>query len=316
MAAERVDTGAMKPPRPKIALPVALLIATVFTTITAGSLYRGADVWANPEFISGLDAFLGALHRSAEVWRHPASILMGIPFSASLLFVLGTHELGHYFAARRPRVHTTLPVFIPGPPFPPLIGTFGAVIRIKSPITTRRALVDIGVAGPLAGFVAGLFVLAFGLMLSRPVPYVAGSGELWFGTSLIYKLLSSIIIGTVPDNYAVLLHPVAFAGWIGMFVTAMNLLPIGQLDGGHLVYALIGPRHRRFSMLVAASLIVLGWFTWPGWFLWAFLTTMLGLRHPPVYDEAEPIDRRTWVIAAVSLAVFVLTFMPTPFYIV
>lgn len=292
MAIDDFDTG-VRMPRPRILLPAALLVITVCTTITAGALYRGADVW-----------------------NHPATLVMGIPFSAALLLVLGTHELGHYFAAARHGVYTTLPTFIPGPPFPPLIGTFGAVIRIKSPITTRAALVDIGVAGPLCGFVVALFVMIYGLMLSRPVPYVATGEQLGLGSSLLFHFLSSIIVGTVPANHELLLHPIAFAAWIGMFVTAMNLLPIGQLDGGHLVYALIGPRHRRFSMLVVASLVVLGYFTWPGWFLWAFLTSIIGLRHPPVYDEDAPIDRRTWLLAAASLTVFVLTFMPTPFYIV
>ncbi|OGQ58355.1 MAG: hypothetical protein A3J24_08875 [Deltaproteobacteria bacterium RIFCSPLOWO2_02_FULL_53_8] len=296
MAIDDFDMDA-RMPRPRIFLPAVLLAVTVVTTITAGALYRGADVWG-----------------------HPATLVLGIPFSAALLFVLGTHELAHFFAARRHGVYTTLPTFIPGPPFPPLIGTFGAVIRIKSPITTRAALVDIGVSGPLCGFAAALVVMIIGLFLSRPVPYVAsiagGEEQLGLGASLLFKLLSAVIIGEVPANHELLLHPIAFAAWIGMFVTAMNLLPIGQLDGGHLVYALIGPRHRYFSMFVVACLVVLGYFTWPGWFLWAFLTSIIGLRHPPVYDEGAPIDRRTWLLTAASLAVFVLTFMPTPFYIV
>lgn len=280
-------------PRPKMILPAVLFIATVITTVTAGALYRGADVL-----------------------NHPATLVMGIPFSAALLFVLGTHELGHYIASRRNGVYTTLPLFLPGPPLPPMIGTFGAVIRIKSPITTRGALVDIGVAGPLSGFVAGLFVMTYGLALSTTAPYASASGQLGLGSSLIFKFLSTVIIGTVPDNHEIILHPVAFAGWIGMFVTAMNLLPIGQLDGGHVVYALIGTRHRAFSMAAVASLVVLGYFTWPGWYLWAALTSIIGLRHPPVYDEDVPLDRSRRLLAAAALAVFVLTFMPTPFYIV
>ncbi|MBI5562390.1 MAG: site-2 protease family protein [Deltaproteobacteria bacterium] len=280
-------------PRPRIALAVVLLIATILTTTAAGAAYRGVDVFANPY-----------------------DMVKGITFSFSLLLVLGTHELAHFIASRRHGVYTTLPLFIPGPPIYPMIGTFGAVIRIKSPITTRSALVDIGVSGPLCGFVMAFFVLAYGLTLSTVVPYAPTGEALAFGAPLLYKMLANLIIGTVPEGHEVLLHPAAFAGWIGMFVTAMNLLPMGQLDGGHVVYALIGRRHRAFSIAVALSLVVIGYFTWPGWYLWAGLTSLLGLRHPPVMDEDVPLDGKRRVMAAVALAVFVLTFMPTPFYIV
>ncbi|MBI1912451.1 MAG: site-2 protease family protein [Deltaproteobacteria bacterium] len=279
--------------KPKVILPFILFIVTVITTVAAGALYQGANIFSNP-----------------------SELAVGVPFSASLLLILGTHELGHFFASRRHGVSTTLPMFIPGPPIPPMIGTFGAVIRIKSQITTKSALVEIGSAGPLSGFVIALFITAWGLKLSILAPKLVSAGSLGLGSSLIFKLLSYMVFGPIPDSYDVVLHPMAFAGWIGMFVTAMNLLPIGQLDGGHLVYALIGTRHRVFSIAMVATLVVLGFFTWSGWFIWAALISFIGMWHPPIEDQHIPMDARTRLISAVTILVFILTFIPEPFYIV
>jgi membrane-associated protease RseP (regulator of RpoE activity) len=292
MADEYIYT--IKPPleRPKMALPLVLFLATVVTTIIAGALYRRADL----------------IH-------HPSQILLGVPFSASLLFILGTHELGHFLASRRHGVSTTLPLFIPGPPLPPMIGTFGALIKIKSPITLKSALIDIGAAGPLSGFVVALFVTAWGLSLSTIIPQQSTAGALGLGSSLIFKALSYLVVGPIPEQYDLLLHPVAFAGWIGLFVTAMNLLPIGQLDGGHIIYALLGPRHRQFSILMVLTLLLFGVFTWPGWFIWAALISVIGLWHPPVEDQYVPLDGRRRLTTIAAIAVFILTFIPTPFYI-
>ena len=279
--------------KPKVLLPAVLFLVTIVTTVMAGALYQGADIFADPY-----------------------SLVKGIPFSLSLLLILGTHELGHFLASRRHGVVTTLPTFIPGPPIPPMIGTFGAVIRIKSPITTKAALVEIGASGPLAGFVIALFVTWWGLDHSTIVPRTMAAGSLGLGSSIIFHALSYITVGPVPETHDVLLHPVAFAGWIGFFVTAMNLLPIGQLDGGHLVYSLLGRRHRQFSMVMIGVLIVLGILSWPGWFVWAALITIIGIWHPPVEDQREPMDSKRRLIAFSALAVFILTFIPTPFYIV
>ncbi len=274
--------------------PALLLAATILTTVTAGALYQGADIFSNPE-----------------------SIVMGIPFSAALLAILGTHELGHCIASRRHGVQTTLPLFIPGPPIPPMIGTFGAVIRIRSPITTKNALVDIGAAGPLAGFVVAIFVTGYGLTLSTVAPYMPTGQTLGLGSSMIFRILSWLTLGvTTPEGVEIFLHPVAFAGWIGLFVTAMNLLPLGQLDGGHIVYALIGTRHRWFSILMVATLIVFGAVYWSGWFIWAVLISIIGLGHPPIEDQSVPMDAKRRVITVASIAVFILTFMPSPFYII
>jgi membrane-associated protease RseP (regulator of RpoE activity) len=276
--------------RPRLLVPAVLFVVTIFTTVIAGALYQGADILGRP-------------------WE----LSTGVPFSASLLFILGTHELGHYLASRAHGVATTLPMFIPGVPIPPFIGTFGAVIRIKSPITTRRALVDIGAAGPLSGFVAMLVVLVPGLWLSATAP--ATGAPFGLGSSLLLKLLSHLMVGPLPAGYDLVLHPVAFAAWIGMFVTAMNLLPVGQLDGGHIVYALIGPRHRTFSLVMIGVLLALGAFAWYGWFLWAAIIAAIALRHPPVEDPRVPLDFRRKATSAAAILVFILTFMPTPFYI-
>ncbi|MBI5236540.1 MAG: site-2 protease family protein [Deltaproteobacteria bacterium] len=273
--------------------PALLLVATILTTVTAGALYQGADIFSNP-----------------------GSMTQGIPFSAALLAILGTHELGHYVASRRHGVQTTLPLFIPGPPIPPMIGTFGAVIRIRSAITTKNALVDIGAAGPLAGFVVAIFVTGYGLSLSTVAPYMPTGQTLGLGSSLIFRFLSYLTLGVTPEGVEIFLHPVAFAGWIGLFVTAMNLLPLGQLDGGHIVYAVIGTRHRWFSIVMAATLIALGAVYWSGWFVWAALISIIGLGHPPIEDQSVPMDAKRRVITAISTAVFVLTFMPAPFYII
>ena len=279
--------------KPKVLLPAMLFLATVVTTVMAGALYQGADIFDDPY-----------------------SLVKGVPFSLSLLLILGTHELGHFLASRRHGVVTTLPTFIPGPPIPPMIGTFGAVIRIKSPITTKAALVEIGASGPLAGFVIALFVTWWGLDHSTIVPRTMAAGSLGGDHLLVGRTQAELPVGPVPETHDVLLHPVAFAGWIGFFVTAMNLLPIGQLDGGHLVYSLLGARHRQFSMVMIGVLIVLGILSWPGWFVWAALITIIGIWHPPVEDQREPMDPKRRLIAMSALAVFVLTFIPTPFYIV
>ncbi len=274
-------------------VPAVLFVVTLFTTITAGALYQGADVF-----------------------NHPAEIFLGLPFAVSLILILGTHELGHYIASRRHGILTTLPLFIPAPPIPPMIGTFGAVIRIKSPITTRNALVDIGASGPLAGFAVACVVTAIGLRTSAITPVLPGSGALGFGDSLIFRGLTYLVVGPVPAGHDVFLSPVAFAGWIGFFVTAMNLLPLGQLDGGHVVYALLGERQRPLTLLLVLVMAVLGVLTWPGWFIWGALIALIGLWHPPIAGAHLPMDRRRRLTALAAIVVFVLTFMPTPFYIV
>ncbi len=280
--------------KPGLFWPILLFTVTAITTTTAGALYLGADLKANP-----------------------MSLLRGLPFSSALLLILGTHELGHYFASRRHGVTATLPFFIPGPPIPPMIGTFGAVIKMKSPIRTREALVDIGAAGPLAGFVVAIVIVAWGLSLSD-VLLISPFGEIFnfgLGGCLIFKFLSYVIHGSLPEGADLLLHPVAFAGWLGLFVTSINLLPIGQLDGGHILYAVFGRAHRAVSILMVLFLLVLGLFTWKGWMIWAGMVMLIGIWHPPVVNQSGKLDRRRRVVSFVTLVVFILTFIPIPFYI-
>ncbi|MEE9615314.1 MAG: site-2 protease family protein [Thermodesulfobacteriota bacterium] len=278
---------------PKLTLHLVLFALTVLTTVTAGALYEGVNPLVEP---------LG--------------LVKGIPFSFSLLLILGTHEFGHYAASRLHGVDATLPYFIPAPPVPFMIGTFGAVIKMRSPITTRSALVDIGAAGPLAGFVVAVVVVVVGLGLSEVAPSPPPGEAMNLGSSIMFALLSELAIGPVPEGHDVFLHSVAFAGWIGLFITAMNLFPVGQLDGGHIVYAVIGERHAAtVSFVTVACLVALSVFAWQGWFVWALLVMVIGTGHPPVTDEGVPLDGKRRRISAVTLAVFVLTFMPVPFYI-
>jgi len=277
------------------ALPLVLFFLTVFTTLWAGAYqaYSGT--------IRGPGNFL---------WEHPDMLWNGIPFAGTLLFILVTHELGHFVLSKIHRVPASLPLFIPGPPH--FIGTFGAIIRMRGPILNRRALFDIGVAGPLAGFIVAIVALIVGLSLSTIVDRTATYG-LQLGEPLLLKFMAWLIMGSLPPEADVLLHPVAFAAWFGLFVTSLNLLPIGQLDGGHVAYALWGTRQRTLAFAVLPLLIVLGFVGWPGWFVWAFMAGIWGLGHPPVVDPDVPLGRGRMLVGWIALAVFVLTFAPVPF---
>ncbi len=231
----------------------------------------------------------------------------GFGFSLSLLLILGTHEFGHYWAARKHRVETSLPWFIPAPPMF-IAGTFGAFIRIKEPIPDRRALMEIGAWGPIAGFVAAVPVLVVGLSLSV-VSIEGGAGQLSFGTCLLLTVLSKLVLGSSPDY--VYLHPVAFAGWLGIFFTALNLWPVGQLDGGHIIFALWPRRHPLIAKIFFASLIPLGYW-WPGWWMWGVLILLIGFRHPPVPIESISLERRHRFLGYVSIVIFLISFIPIP----
>jgi membrane-associated protease RseP (regulator of RpoE activity) len=278
-------------------VPLLLFLATVITTLGAGAMMAGADPFADP----------GAL-------------VEGVPFSASLLTILLAHEFSHFVTSRRHGVRTTLPLFIPAPT---LAGTFGAVIRIESPIPDRRSLLEIGIAGPLAGFIVALPIAVAGLRLSHvglPDPAQAagavGAGGGGFGIalggSLLFSLLERVVLGALPAGASLVLHPMAFAAWIGFFVTALNLLPVGQLDGGHVLYAIAGRRQEGISRAVVLLLAPLG-FLWWGWFLWGAMLLLMGLRHPPVIVEESPIGGRERALGALALALLVLTLAPAPF---
>ena len=271
-------------------VPVVLFLATVVTTLGAGAMLAGADPFADP-----------------------AALVEGVPFSAALLLILGAHESSHYLLSRRHGVRASLPLFIPAPT---LAGTFGAVIRIESPIPDRRSLLEIGLAGPLAGFIVALPLAVAGLRLSHVAVSdgaATGAGEgLGLGSSLVFSLLERVVLGPLPEQASLVLHPVAFAAWIGFFVTAINLLPVGQLDGGHVLYAMAGRRQEGISRVAVLALAPLG-FLWWGWFLWGGMLLLMGLRHPPVLAEASPLGARERVLGGLGAALLVLAFSPTPF---
>ncbi|MCH8029757.1 MAG: site-2 protease family protein [Candidatus Dadabacteria bacterium] len=270
-------------------------------------------------------------------------VLDGLLFSSSLLLILGTHELGHYHFGKKNGVDITPPYFIPVPALPdfPTIGTFGAFIRIRSPIYTKRALFDIGIAGPLMGILMAVPVIAIGLRLSSVVANPPDAeGGLLFGAPIFYTLLETVFLSDVPKGSEVIWHPMAFAGWIGFLVTALNLIPAGQLDGGHIMYALFTKQwHRRISAAIVVVLIVLGVGTkpfvelaglvwpesplaqyagpllfggWPGWVLWAFLLSVFGRKHPPTIYDTIPLDRKRKMLGIVGLVVFLGCFTPVP----
>jgi membrane-associated protease RseP (regulator of RpoE activity) len=303
---------------------VALFLATIVTTLVAGASQASFRVTTHA---TGPVASV-----LSEAW---AIAVAGLPFSAALIGILLSHEMGHYLLARAYGVDATLPFFIPMPIGQ--VGTFGAVIRIRSGLPSRRATLDIGAAGPFAGFAVAVPLLAWGLAHSeiRPVGdavlqsppvglwqllrgWAAGdqllaSGVQHFGDSLVSWGVQRLVLGPLPAGTDVFLHPVAFAAWIGLFITTLNLIPIGQLDGGHVTYALLGRRGARaFSRLVAWGLLGAGLFLSWNWLVWWLVTRLLvGYGHPPAYDEA-PLDpaRKAWSLLA--LAMFAATFIPIP----
>ena len=240
-------------------------------------------------------------------WGHPAALLKGLPFSLTLLTILLAHEFGHYLACVYYGLDASLPFFLPAPTF---TGTLGAFIRIRTPIYTKRALFDVGVAGPIAGFVFLLPALAIGLAFSKVIPGIAHHGALTFGTPPMLWLLERAIFPGVAtaDIY---LHPVARAAWIGLLATALNLLPIGQLDGGHILYAMAGDKHRFLSRVFVMALVPIGIVFWYGWLLWAVLLFFFGMRHPAIYDAAElSAGRRR--MGYLALVIFLLCFTLAP----
>lgn len=262
-------------------------------------------------FLSTL--IVGALHAGENIFENPVLIYKGLPFSVTLLLILLAHECAHYLASRKHRVEATLPYFIPAPT---IFGTLGAVIKMKSPITTKNALMDIGASGPISGFIVAVLASIIGLFLSKIVPVTTGEGMIVLGDSLLFSGLVKIIIGTVPENYDVILHPVALAGWIGFFVTSLNLLPIGQLDGGHIAYAILGEKHKALSIILIAAMTVFGYFLWIGWIVFVGLFLILGFRHPPIIYSEVPLDPRRKLIGKIAMIIFVLTFTPSPIMII
>jgi membrane-associated protease RseP (regulator of RpoE activity) len=279
---------------------IVLLVLTLLTT----------------SFTAGFAFFFGAIGVGDPrpfllfTW---STFLHGLWYSVPLLVILGAHEFGHYFACRYHDVDATLPYFLPAPL--PLTGTLGAVIRIKEAFPSKRALFDIGVAGPIAGFLALLPVLFWGVTLSSVVPVSETREALHFGEPLLFKFVAWLHFSSVRDGYEVLLHPMGFAAWWGMLATALNLMPFGQLDGGHVVYSLLGRRAAYVSVatLLAAILLTMSSLSWLSMaVMMLVMAFFLGVRHPRIVDEDTPLDGTRKLIAAFAFLIFILCFTPVP----
>jgi Zn-dependent protease len=283
--------GVARPQPSRAWINGVLFVATVFTTLLAGSFYEGGG------------------------------IASGVPFAFTLLAILGTHEFGHYFVARYHKAAVTLPYFIPFPAIPGFfsLGTMGAVIQLRSPIRNRKQLFDIGVAGPLAGLVVAIPLLVYGLTQSPVQPQPTRVAYyLQEGNSLLYIGLKYLVHGRIlpGDGLDVTMNSMTFAAWIGLFVTCLNLLPMGQLDGGHIAYALFGRRAWWLARATAVVLLILGFLGWQGWFLWVILPFLFGLRHPPPLNDHTPLDPRRKALGIAMILIFILVFIPIPFTIV
>ena len=269
-------------------LHLILFLVTLLTTTVAGAVQNGANPLAEP-------------------WE----ILSGLPFAVTLMSILLVHEMGHYLTSRYHGVKASLPYFIPAPSF---IGTFGAFIRMQSSPPNRRSLFDVAAAGPLAGLALAVPAVIVGFQLSTVAPQEPSGGGITLGSSLLLSALSKFTLGVLPDDANIVLHPIGFAGWIGLLVTAMNLLPAGQLDGGHVTYALFGQRYIWVSRLTVLSILTLGvmrW--WDGWLIWGLLLLFMGVRHPLPLDPDTPLDAKRKFLGWFLLATLAVTFIPVPF---
>ncbi len=268
-------------------LHLGLIVATAITMTLAGYIY-----WAD-------------------------GIGESLMFAFALMSILGVHELGHAIVARRHRIDATLPFFVPAPPLIPF-GTFGAIIFMDSPIPNRRSLLDVGMAGPIAGFLVALPILLVGLKISPiiEIPVLEPGGDVGFiefGAPLIFLIIGKLMYLQVPAGHTIELHPLGVAGWAGLLVTMLNLLPMGQLDGGHIVRA-IAPKHfKKIYYAVAVIFLAIGMHYWQGWIFWVvFISFMTRLDHPGPLDDVSGLDPRRKALAIVPILIFILCFMPTP----
>jgi membrane-associated protease RseP (regulator of RpoE activity) len=264
---------------------LVLFLLTVLTTFAAGAIMEGKNILSDPLLI-----------------------LNGWSFAVPLLSILLCHEFGHYIESRINGIKVSLPYFIPGPT---ILGTFGAVIRSKSPFKNRKNLLDVGAAGPIAGFVVAVVMVILGLSFSK-VAEAVPQGGIHLGDSLIFKLLSFLVLKNVPEGHDVFLSPTAFAGWAGILVTMLNLLPIGQLDGGHIIYALLGKIQKKIALVAVLALIPLGIFLWEGWLVWVVLILIIKLGHPPTLNDQIPLDLKRKIIGWTAMFIFILSFTPMP----
>jgi len=300
-----------------------LFVLTLLTTTMAGAMMSGEDFMLAHPFDLTLAMLLHPILTVTAFFGNPFATLRalsaGLTFSIPLMTILLAHEMGHYLTARYHQVDTTLPYFIPAPPAPFIIGTFGAFIRMKSNPRTRRVMFDIGAAGPWAGVLVAIPALIIGLYLSDVTPLGKSPGVLDLGNSLLFLGVSRLVLGVDPTAVSLNLHPCGFAGWLGLLVTSINLLPVGQLDGGHVTYALFPRHHRTISILFVITLLLLvlvplalGRSPWWGWMLWAILSVALGVGHPSTVDRNTPLNSRRAIAAWATIALFIVTFTPVP----
>ncbi len=282
-------------------LNVSLFVATLITTTAFGSALFESFAANRP---LGFDLILSNYLR---LFNLDHRVFSGLLFSVPLLLILLAHELGHYVECRKRDVDASLPYFLPSP-F--LLGTFGAFIRIRSPIYTRRGLFDIGIGGPLSGFAMLLPFLVYGVAQSKTVSLPAGDEAIVFGTPLALRLAEGVFFPQTPATHIVL-HPIAMAAWAGLFATALNLLPIGQLDGGHILYALGSDSwHRRVSLTFVFLLAIAGFFYWP-WWIWGVVMFFFGRRHPLIYDDT-PLSGSRLALCLAAVLIFVLSLTVVP----
>ncbi|MCU1299014.1 MAG: hypothetical protein JWO91_3292 [Acidobacteriaceae bacterium] len=298
-------------PKHRYWVHAALLLVTSFTTLVVGTRMEFNFLHNEPAFSMGEDTL--PLFHMGWILTHPSRLLLGVPFAGTLMLILLAHEMGHYLCCEYYGIYATLPFFIPAPT---LIGTLGAFIRIRSPIRSRSALFDIGIAGPVAGFVVALIVLFIAMPYSRPMTAVAAGSDIQLGYPLIFRIVWGILsLPNLKHSHAlhsIYFHPVAIAAWVGMFATALNLLPGGQLDGGHIVFSIAPRAHRWVSRLTIVALIPMAFYFWAGWIIWAILLRISGMRHPMV-AEWPGIGRGRQLLGVCAFIMLVLTLTPAPF---
>jgi membrane-associated protease RseP (regulator of RpoE activity) len=290
-------------------LPLLLLLASLVTTTVDGARFMQNFLEGYPPVVREAD-----LWPWPWLWQHPAHFTAGFAYSLTLLGILLLHEFGHYSACLVHRIRATLPWVLPAPT---LSGTFGAVIRIRARIPSRDALMDVGIYGPLAGFIASAAAVAVGLALSVPRPDGAPESLLRFGGDpLIIQILHGVLARfnpAIPAFNDAAPHPILVAGWIGLFITALNLIPGGQLDGGHILYALSPRLHRVLTNILPILLFLAGTIYWVGWIFWGIFLLIPALRHPKVPADTGLSASRV-LLGLLGIAIFILTFTPTPFY--
>ena len=300
-------------PKPRYWLHILLLLATCMTTLVMGARMQYNFQQGRPALSFDDDSV--PFFPANWAVSNPARLLGGVPFMATLMLFFLAHEMGHYLYCRHYGVYATLPFFIP---MPTPIGTMGAVILIRSRIRSRTALFDIGIAGPIAGFVVALAVLVVSLAWSKPMHASFGAADYELGYPLIFQMAHRVLgsMGLLHGSAALpldrmLLHPAAIAAWVGMLATSLNLLPGGQLDGGHIIFSIAPRAHKIVSRLTILILVLMAYYLWTGWFVWAILLWLSSFRHPQVAEWPRVSGGRLW-LAGFALLMLVLTVTPAP----